>query len=204
MGHQHPTYNSTAHRGCSTVSGSPHSARRVGRSQGPDVLSRAVGLTLLACLVPSDDPSRPGQDRLCWFIQKRAEQESCIRRLQARETTCIPLVKRTPIALEIDCRAFTNRVTTDSVGEPGILRHPVAAERNPSIRTGPQRSPHLSFQLPLQLSEEALVGALGDDLLWRTLDHPRLLQVQGVEAQRIFGSYSRHLPYGSSCTVWSV
>jgi hypothetical protein len=35
-----------------------------------------------------------------------------IRRLKARETETMPLVPRTPMALEIACCALTNRVTT--------------------------------------------------------------------------------------------
>jgi hypothetical protein len=45
-------------------------------------------------------------------MQKRAEKRSCIRRLKARETEYIPLVTLTPMALEIDGRELTNRVTT--------------------------------------------------------------------------------------------
>src|SRR5262245_49197694 len=40
----------------------------------------------------------------------------------------------------------------------------------------------LSLQLLLDLIEKAPVGALGDNLLWATLDHPDLMQPQGVEA----------------------
>jgi hypothetical protein len=34
-----------------------------------------------------------------------------IRRLEVRETEVMPLLKRIPVALEIDCRTFTSRVT---------------------------------------------------------------------------------------------
>jgi hypothetical protein len=40
----------------------------------------------------------------------------------------------------------------------------------------PQAPPPLLLQLLLQLSEEAPVGALGDDLLGGALDHPGLVQ----------------------------
>src|SRR5712691_1926047 len=45
----------------------------------------------------------------------------------------------------------------------------------------------LLLQLLLQLLEEAPVSALGNDLLRAALDHPGLVQTQGVEAHRILG-----------------
>ncbi len=63
--------------------------------------------------------SQPGHDRLCWLIQKRAEKRAYIRRLEARETEAMPLVKHTPTVLEIGSRDLTNRVG----------RGPVCAER---------------------------------------------------------------------------
>jgi hypothetical protein len=48
--------------------------------------------------------------RLYWLIQKCAEKLAYIRRLNASETEPIPLAKRPPMALEIDCRTLTNRV----------------------------------------------------------------------------------------------
>jgi hypothetical protein len=45
----------------------------------------------------------------------------------------------------------------------------------------------LPLQFPLQLVEEALVGALGDELLGARVDHPRFMQMEGVEAHRILG-----------------
>jgi hypothetical protein len=45
---------------------------------------------------------KPGHDRLRWLSQKRAEKRSCIRRSKARESEAMPLVKRTPMALEMD------------------------------------------------------------------------------------------------------
>jgi hypothetical protein len=53
-----------------------------------------------------------GHDRLCWLIQKRSEKRACIRHSKARETEAMPLVTRTPMALEMDGCALTNRVTT--------------------------------------------------------------------------------------------
>src|SRR6266540_4792890 len=49
----------------------------------------------------------------------------------------------------------------------------------------PQAPPPLSLQLLLELVEKAPVGALGDDLLRAAFDHPRLMEAQGVEADRI-------------------
>src|SRR3990170_4842958 len=58
----------------------------------------------------------------------------------------------------------------------------------PYIRTGSiNPSPRLPLQLLLQLVEKAPVGALGDDLLRAALDHPGLVQAEGVEAHRILG-----------------
>src|SRR5438309_1446031 len=43
----------------------------------------------------------------------------------------------------------------------------------------------LLLQFPFELGEEAPVGALGDKLLGAALDHPHLVQAQGIEAHRI-------------------
>ncbi len=51
---------------------------------------------------------------LCWLSQKRADTQPCIQRLKARETEVIPLVKRPPVALEIDGRDLTNGGNTDT------------------------------------------------------------------------------------------
>jgi hypothetical protein len=48
----------------------------------------------------------------------------------------------------------------------------------------------LPLQLSLQFIEEAPVGALGDELLGRALDHAGLMEAQGVE-QEFFG----HVPW---------
>jgi hypothetical protein len=56
--------------------------------------------------------AKHGQDRLCWFIQKSLDKRSCLLHLKARETEYIPLVKLTPLVLEIDHRDLPNRVTT--------------------------------------------------------------------------------------------
>ena len=52
----------------------------------------------------------PHLNRLCWLSQERAEQQSCIRRVKAREIPYIPLVPLTPMALEMGRRALTNGV----------------------------------------------------------------------------------------------
>src|SRR5262245_60084288 len=44
------------------------------------------------------------------------------------------------------------------------------------------------FQLAPDLIEEAPVGALGQELLGRALEHPDLLEAQGVEAQSVLGA----------------
>jgi hypothetical protein len=44
-------------------------------------------------------------------MQKRAAKWAYIRRLEAGATETMPLVPRTPMALEIACCALTNRVT---------------------------------------------------------------------------------------------
>src|SRR5712691_6756608 len=49
----------------------------------------------------------------------------------------------------------------------------------------PQSPPPLSLHLPLQLVEEAPVAALGTDLLRADLNHPHLVEAEGVEAHGI-------------------
>ena len=56
---------------------------------------------------------------------KRAEKRSCIQRSKARKTEPLPLVKRTPVALEVDCRDLTNRVSCGHVCGGGVSK-PVA------------------------------------------------------------------------------
>jgi hypothetical protein len=58
-------------------------------------------------------PAVSGQTLLAH--SRPAERRSCIRRLEAKETEAIPLVKRTPLALDIDCRDLTTRVRSDEV-----------------------------------------------------------------------------------------
>ena len=58
----------------------------------------------------------------------------------------------------------------------------------------------LRLQLPLQLIEEAPVGALGDELLGAALDHPDLVQAQGVEAQGVLGAILA--PTGRGSPSW--
>src|SRR5215471_4809964 len=53
-----------------------------------------------------------------------------------------------------------------------------------AVNTSPASS---SLQLPLELVEEAPVGALRDDLTGRRLDHARLVQSQRVEPDRVLG-----------------
>jgi hypothetical protein len=45
----------------------------------------------------------------------------------------------------------------------------------------------LRFQLPLEFIEGTPVRALSDDLLGAALDHPRLLDAQGIKAHGILG-----------------
>jgi hypothetical protein len=42
------------------------------------------------------------QSRRCWLTQKRAKKRSCIERLQGRAIADILLLKRTPMALEMN------------------------------------------------------------------------------------------------------
>src|SRR5215470_6612123 len=58
----------------------------------------------------------------------------------------------------------------------------------------PQAPPPLALQLLLQLVEEAPVSPLSDELLGGALDHPRLVQAQGIEADRILGVVLAPLP----------
>jgi hypothetical protein len=78
-------------------------------------------------------PRKPGQDRLCWLIQKRSEKRACIRHSKARETEAMPLVTRTPMALEMDGCALTNRVKTSFT--------PVRSEADLVMAVGVQRFP---------------------------------------------------------------
>ena len=48
--------------------------------------------------------------RLCWFMPKHSAKRSRIRRLKPRNIKEMPLVKLTPIMLEIHRRELTNRV----------------------------------------------------------------------------------------------
>ena len=60
-------------------------------------------------------------------------------------------------------------------------------------RVGGLPYPFISF---LSLVEEAPVGALGDELLRGALDHPDLVQAQGVEAQGVLGAVLTPLAVG--------
>jgi hypothetical protein len=51
-----------------------------------------------------------GHDGLCWLNQKCADKRPRLERLADRDTAYIPLVTRTPLALEVDRRDLTNRV----------------------------------------------------------------------------------------------
>src|SRR4030095_586008 len=53
------------------------------------------------------------------------------------------------------------------------------------LSPAPEISPPLSFESLLQLSEEAPVRTLLDNLLRGGLDHADLMEAEGVEAQRI-------------------
>jgi hypothetical protein len=77
-----------------------------------DALARAGGAGGIRRLASSLSPRH---DRLCWLIQKCAGKRSCTRRSKAKETADIPLVIRTPMALQIDRGELTNRVTTSWV-----------------------------------------------------------------------------------------
>src|ERR1043166_8366520 len=54
----------------------------------------------------------------------------------------------------------------------------------PAFSTGTSSSSP-SLQLLLQLSEEAPIGALGDELLRACFDHPSLVKTEGIKAHRV-------------------
>src|SRR5439155_17889892 len=56
--------------------------------------------------------------------------------------------------------------------------------------------PPLALQLLLQRVEEAPVRALGQELLRAALEHPYLMQTQGVEAQGVLGALLTPLAIG--------
>src|SRR5438552_3189496 len=68
-----------------------------------------------------------------------------------------------------------------SAGRPHLSGRP--SGQAPLSRSA--RRPSLSLELSLQLVEEAPVRALGDNLLRARLDHPRLVEAEGVEAHRV-------------------
>src|SRR6267378_5748833 len=67
------------------------------------------------------------------------------------------------------------------VGAP----HIASATKSAMPRT--VRGLTLSLELLLELVDEAPVGGVRDDLLRARLDHPDLVEAQGVEADRVFG-----------------
>src|SRR5215510_11209324 len=70
-------------------------------------------------------------------------------------------------------------------------------QRSPASSTGTSSSiPSLTLQLLLQLGEEAPVRTLGQELLWAALEHPDLVQAQGVEAQGVLGAILTPLAIG--------
>jgi hypothetical protein len=74
--------------------------------------------------------AKHGHTRLCGLRQKRTEKQSCIHRLNAKETRYIPLVKFTPMVLETGHRNLTNRVRTSFtlVGNSADSRGPDLAD----------------------------------------------------------------------------
>jgi hypothetical protein len=84
------------------------------RHASPRVHAALALLVLLAAAVPAVYTSRgkPRHNRLCWLIQKGAEEQSCIQCLMARESEYTLLPKLTSGALKIDRHESTNRVKT--------------------------------------------------------------------------------------------
>jgi hypothetical protein len=84
-------------------------------SEGEQPLRRESSLARRHCrdvpkVARSNHWVKPGQKRLCWLSQKCAGKRFCIRCLEARETEDIPLVKLTPMVLEMGHYDLANRV----------------------------------------------------------------------------------------------
>jgi hypothetical protein len=96
------------------VAADPSADLGVVRHTSPRVDAAPALLVLLAATVLAAYTPRgkPRHNRLCWSIQKRAEEQSCIQCLMARESKYTPLLKLTSRALEIDRHELTNRVKT--------------------------------------------------------------------------------------------
>jgi hypothetical protein len=84
--------------------------------------------------IREEDLFKPGHHRRCWLSQKLLEKRSCIRRLKAREILAMPLVIRTPMALETDCRDFTNRASTPLTSVGNDAASPAAIRSASSTR----------------------------------------------------------------------
>src|SRR5262245_32355069 len=82
-----------------------------------------------------------------------------------------------------------NRVVSGGCSaDAGAVRNPSPPATPATVRplTISRRVVMLSpLELALELVEEAPVGALGEDLLRARRDHPRLVQAQRVEAERV-------------------
>jgi hypothetical protein len=107
------------------------------------------------------------------------------------------------------------REVADRIGERDPTSHPCPLVRQPDLDAARARLRdetgevarvirHLlrqrdsGLQFTFELVEEAPVGALGNQLVRAGLDHPRLVQAQSLEPQRVLGVYSRQLRYGMS------
>src|SRR5262249_55463508 len=73
-----------------------------------------------------------------------------------------------------------------SAGRGGSVQGKTGTWCSPSCSTALAPLP-LALQLLLELLEEAPIRALDDKLLGAGLEHPGLVQTQGVEAHRILG-----------------
>src|SRR6266508_5960295 len=80
-------------------------------------------------------------------------------------------------------RTDAGRATTGEEPVPTMRRRSI--DREAVFPDSGTEWVRLAFQFLLQLGEEAPVGALFDDLLRAALDHPRFLQTQREETQRI-------------------
>jgi hypothetical protein len=96
------------------------------------------------------------------------------------------------------------REVADRIGERDPTSHPCHLLRQPDLDAARARLRdetgevarvirHLlrrrdsGFQFTFELVEEAPVGALGNQLVRTGLDHPRLVQAQSLEPQRVLG-----------------
>src|SRR5512145_1702252 len=77
--------------------------------------------------------------------------------------------------------------TTVSASRAAVMNRFTAVSRRGARTDVRARAPSLAFQLLFELVQKAPVGALGDDLLRRRLDHADLVEPERVEADGVLG-----------------